>query len=711
MLTRILFLVFVLSNCSVYADMGYNLWLRYDKIENQEILKKYQKQLRIIISEKESETQKVAKAEIKRALKGLGNLEINESTKITSNALVIGTPESSAIVASLKVSSSDLQVIGNEGYIIRTVLADKNKLTAVIGNTDIGVLYGVFHLLRLLQTHSGIEELNIIEAPKIKYRILDHWDNLNGTVERGYAGSSIWDWQMLPGYIDPRYVDYARANASVGINGTVLNNVNASTESLTLPYIIKTAAIAKALRPYGMKVYLTAKFNAPQQIGGLATSDPLDPKVKNWWQKKVAEIYAHIPDFGGFLVKANSEGQPGPQDYKRSHADGANMMADVLAPYKGIVMWRTFVYENRLNEDRAKQAYEEFTPLDGKFNKNIFLQPKYGPIDFQPREAYNPLFGAMPNTPLMMEFQLTQEYLGFSTHLVYLAPLFKEYLNTDTYSKGRGSTIAKILTGDLEGHKISGVAGVANIGSDINWTGHPFAQSNWFAYGRMAWNPSESVAKVADDWLRMTFSNDTGFINPVKKIMLESRETAVSYMTPLGLNHIMNYASHYGPGPWYKDQFWDAWDYHQADSLGIGVNRSSSGTNAVEQYFRPLRDSLENIDTTPERLLLWFHHVPWDYKLKSGKTLWEEFIGKYYEGVEKVAEMENVWEKVGTKIDSYRYNQTKQLLAEQRREAEWWRDGSVLYWQSFSKLPLPNKFKKPEKDLKHYMHLPFPDRD
>ena len=544
--------------------------------------------------------------------------------------------------------------------------------------------------------------------PKLQRRMLNHWDNLNGTIERGYAGYTLWDWQRLPGYIDPRYRDYARANASIGINGTVLNNVNANARSLTTEYLIKAAALADVFRPYGIRVYLTARFSAPKELRALNTADPLDPEVRQWWKDKVKEIYKYIPDFGGFLVKANSEGQPGPQDYKRTHADGANMMAEALEPYGGIVMWRAFVYENSRNVDRAGNGYEEFKPLDGKFNKNVFVQPKNGPIDFQPREPFHPLFGAMPQTPLMLEFQITQEYLGYATNLAYLGPLFEECLDADTYTKGKGTTVANVLEDYNRSHGISGIAGVANIGTDINWCGHLFGQSNWYAFGRMAWNPKLSSEEVADEWLRMTFNNNTSFVNPIKEMMQQSRETVVNYRNPLGLNHIMNFATHYGPGPWYKDPHWDAKDYHKADETGIGVDRTSKGSNVVNQYAKPLAEILENLNTCPQKDLLWFHHLPWDYKMPSGKILWDELVAYYYKGVEEVRGMRKLWDSMEGKIDAERFNHVKQLLKVQEDEAIWWRDGCVLYFQTFSKRPIPSQHEHPKHTLEYYKRIPFP---
>jgi alpha-glucuronidase len=541
--------------------------------------------------------------------------------------------------------------------------------------------------------------------------VLDHWDNLNRTVERGYAGFSIWDWHKLPGYIDQRYKDYARANAAIGINGTVLNNVNANALSLSKEYLEKTAALANVFRPYGIKVYLSARFSAPMEAGGLKTADPLDPTVQQWWKDKVKEIYSYIPDFGGFLVKANSEGQPGPQNYGRTHADGANMLADALAPYKGIVMWRAFVYDAKADQDRFKQAYEEFKPLDGKFRENVAIQVKNGPIDFQPREPFHPLFGAMPHTPLMLEFQLTQEYLGFATHLVYLPTLFREVLDADTYEKGKGSTVAKVIDGSLEGHAISGMAGVANIGNDRNWTGHPFGQANWYALGRLAWDHSLSPEKIADEWLRQTFSNDPDFVGPVKKMMLASHETLVNYMTPLGLHHIMGYSHHYGPAPWYDKAARADWNpvyFHRADSSGIGFDRTTSGSDALGQYTPEARRQWENLRNCPDEYLLWFHHVPWTYTLHSGRTLWNEMCYRYQSGVAGVQQMVRTWDSVARYVDEERASQVKMLLNIQLNEARWWRDACLSYFQTFSGMPLPQGVPAPAHTLEYYKSLTFP---
>lgn len=692
----------------LHAENGYDLWLRYQKVDNSQLLNSYSKTLAKLNFPVNSATLTEAKNELQQGLDGLLDTNLPETDGISKGTLLVGTPASSKVLSGIHAITNEISVLGDEGFLIKTMKVNGTPCTVIAARKDMGVMYGVFHFLRLLQTQSDIKELNITQVPKLQRRMLNHWDNLNGTIERGYAGYTLWDWQRLPGYSDPRYRDYARANASIGINGTVLNNVNANARSLTTEYLIKAAALADVFRPYGIRVYLTARFSAPKELRALNTADPLDPEVRQWWKDKVKEIYKYIPDFGGFLVKANSEGQPGPQDYKRTHADGANMMAEALEPYGGIVMWRAFVYENSRNVDRAGNGYEEFKPLDGKFNKNVFVQPKNGPIDFQPREPFHPLFGAMPQTPLMLEFQITQEYLGYATNLAYLGPLFEECLDADTYTKGKGTTVANVLEDYNRSHGISGIAGVANIGTDINWCGHLFGQSNWYAFGRMAWNPELSSEEVADEWLRMTFNNNTSFVNPIKEMMQQSRETIVNYRNPLGLNHIMNFATHYGPGPWYKDPHWDAKDYHKADETGIGVDRTSKGSNVVNQYAKPLAEILENLNTCPQKDLLWFHHLPWDYKMPSGKILWDELVAYYYKGVEEVRGMRKLWDSMEGKIDAERFNHVKQLLKVQEDEAIWWRNGCVLYFQTFSKRPIPSQHEHPKHTLEYYKRIPFP---
>ncbi|ROH94161.1 alpha-glucuronidase [Chryseobacterium cucumeris] len=585
-----------------------------------------------------------------------------------------------------------------DGY---RIVSTSEKIVISAGK-EIGLLYGVYHILRLQQTKANLSHLNTIEKPSYDVRILNHWDNLDGSIERGYAGRSLWKWEDLPGKISPRYEEYARANASIGINSVVLNNVNASPNMLREDYLKKVKVLADIFRPYGIKVYLSVNFSSPKVLGGLQNSDPLNKDVQKWWKDKAAEIYRLIPDFGGFLVKANSEGQPGPQDYGRTHADGANMMADALKPYSGIVMWRAFVYSPS-KDDRAKQAYMEFVPLDGKFRDNVIIQIKNGPVDFQPREAFNPLFGALRKTSEMVEFQITQEYLGFSNHLVFLAPLFKETLDSDTYSDGQGSTIAKITDGTLRPAKLTAISAVANIGEDTNWTGHHFAQANWYAFGRLAWNHQLNSEQIAEEWIKMTFTDDQNFLNPVKEIMLSSRETAVDYMMPLGLHHIFAGGHHYGPEPWgdYKGgrPDWSPVYYHQADAQGVGFNRTKTGSNAVSQYFPPLNERYGNISTCPENLILWFHHVPWDYTMKDGKSLWDELCYTYDSGVKKVRDYQKTWDRMEPYIDKQRFTDVQSKLKIQSKDAVWWKDACLLYFQTFSKKPIPYDIERPVHQL------------
>ncbi|HRJ30099.1 MAG TPA: alpha-glucuronidase family glycosyl hydrolase [Cyclobacteriaceae bacterium] len=704
-LLYILFLTFT----AVHSEDGYRLWLRYDPITNKAVATGYKKNISGWMVYGNSPTLSLVKKEIQQGLAGLiGN--IPEVKTPGSSTVLLGTPQSSEIIRNLNLDTR-LKNLGNEGFLILTTTYQKKKLTVIAAPEEIGVLYGAFHFLKLLQTHQPIDKLDIESSPRINLRVLNHWDNLDRTVERGYAGFSLWDWHKLPDYIDPRYHDYARANASIGINGTVVTNVNANARVLSEYYLEKVAALADVFRPYGIRIYLTARFSAPIELGGLKTADPLDPTVQQWWNDKVKEIYTLIPDFGGFLVKANSEGQPGPQNYNRNHADGANMLADAVAPFNGIVMWRAFVYDDKVPDDRAKQAYNEFKPLDGTFRKNVLIQVKNGAIDFQPREPFHPMFGTLPHTPLMMEFQITQEYTGFSTHLVYLANQFKECLDADTHAKGTGSTVAKVIDGSLDNHSRSGIAGVANIGTDRNWTGHPFAQANWYAFGRLAWDHQLSAQSIAEEWIKMTFTNDQTFVNPIKEIMDKSWETNVSYMTPLGLHHIMGWSHHYGPAPWIKDKHradWTSVYYHQASKEGIGFNRSSTGSNAIAQYNEPVARLFGSREQCPEKFLLWFHHVGWDEKLKSGKTLWEEICRHYYAGAEEVKSFQQKWNTLEGKVDQERFEHVKMLLAIQYNEAIWWRNACVLYFQSFSGLPIPNGLEKPDQPLEYYMNLEFP---
>lgn len=686
------------------AEDGYDLWLRYAPA-NDARAGEINRHATAIATTGHNATLIAATQELQRGVLGMTHTTPILTRAVAQGALWLATP---ATDATLPVA---LDGLGDEGYAIRSTQAGGKAVTLIAANSDVGLLHGAFHWLRLAQSGAPLDRLDIRNAPKIKLRLLNHWDNLDGMVERGYAGQSIWDWWRLPDYKGPRYTDYARANASIGINGTVLNNVNAKATSLTAPYIAKAAALADVFRPYGIKVYLSVKWTAPMELDGLKTADPLDPQVAAWWKAKADEIYRAIPDFGGFLVKANSEGQPGPQDYDRTHADGANMLAAAVKPHGGIVMWRAFVYAHDNPDDRAKQAYDDFKPLDGKFADNVIVQVKNGAIDFQPREPFHPLFGAMPKTPLMMEFQITKEYLGQSTHLTYLGPLFEETLDADTYARGKGSTVAKVIDGTLDGHKLTGIAGVANIGVDRDWSGSIFNQADWYAFGRLAWNPDLSAEAIAREWAAMTFTPDPKLVKPVVAMMMGSREAAVDYMTPLGLAHVMGTGHHYGPAPWISDLARPEWNpvyYHKADATGIGFDRTKSGSNAIAQYAPPVAKMLADPKTTPEKELLWFHHLPWDYRLKSGETLWDGLVHHYDRGVAYVADMQKTWESLRPLVDPERFAQTESFLKIQHREAKWWRDASIAYFQSIAKRPLPTGSDAPAHDLDWYKAQDFP---
>lgn len=570
----------------------------------------------------------------------------------------------------------------------------------ITASNPIGLLYGAYELIRLQNTDayntgSGNQQnfskaIDETEKPQVGLRILNHWDNLDGSIERGYAGKSIFKWEeiklgkngkggSISKSLHDRLITYARANASLGINGSVLNNVNASPKMMTAEYINKVKVIANILRPYGIRVYLSINFASPMALGYTKTADPLDKKVQQWWQKKAKEIYAAIPDFGGFLVKANSEGQPGPGDYHRTHAEGANMLADAVKPYGGIIMWRSFVYgANHKGEDRVKQAVSEFKGMDGKFRDNVILQSKNGPLDFQPREPYAPIFDNIRQTPQIAELQITQEYLGQSKHLTYLAPMWKEFF------------------GFVNPSKLVGISGVANIGDDANWCGHPFSQANWYAFGRLAWNPSLSAEEIAHEWLVQTYENqDEKFTKPVEMMMMTSREACVNYMMPLGLHHIFKFDHHYGPEP---DGFiasypleWCPVYYHKADAKGIGFDRSSKGTDAVGQYPEPYRSQYDNIETCPEEYLLWFHHVAWNYKMKSGSTLWQELCMKYNMGVAMVEVYRDFWHtsaKQYMKGHEQEWQHTDSLLNVQLENAKEWRETCLKYFQTFSKMDI-----------------------
>lgn len=661
---------FVLISTGVNAEDGHNLWLRAKSAIPVEVR-----------CSKKSPTI---------------NIAINELTN--------GWQGKAGQLIELKIVKDKL--LKEDGFRL-----SENSIQA---KTDAGLLYGAFEILRRQQTGASLTEEVI--NPSYNLRLLNHWDNLDGSVERGYAGRSIF-WRGIDSLEVSAeditlWKEYARANASVGINATVLNNVNASPTVLTKPVLERAKAVADVLRPYGIKTYLAVNFASPEVIGGLKTADPLDPEVQAWWKEKVKEIYDLIPDFGGFLVKANSEGQPGPQNFGRTHADGANMMAEALEPYNGIVMWRAFVYDPS-DEDRAKQAYNEFMPLDGQFHENVIIQVKNGPIDFQPREPFSPLFGAMKQTTVMPELQVTMEYLGQSVHLVFLAPMWEEFLKSETWQEGAGSTVARCTDGSLFNQKYSAIAGVANIGLDANWCGHDFAQANWYAFGRQAWNHSITSAQIADEWLKLTFGPQNSaeetsaydlewnlsFLQPVKQMMLNSHEATVNYMMPLGLHHIFSAHAHYGPGPWWAPEGmrpdWTPPYYHQADSFGIGFDRTASGSDAIRQYHEPLASQLADVNTCPEAFLLWFHHVSWNHKMKNGRTLWNELCYRYDEGVKQVREFQRIWDKAERFVDAERFAAIQHKLIKHSLDAQEWKDACLLYFQQFSKQPIPYELERP----------------
>jgi len=687
------------------AEDGYRLWLRYDPIDDANLRASYSKLASTVVIQANSPTLLAAQNELVTGLQGLLGQKISVQTHSTAGqaAIVVATPTTEPGIA--RRLAAELKTVGDEGYVLKTVQRDAASPQIVIAaNQDVGALYGVFAFLRQLQTHRAIDALAITSQPRIQHRILDHWDNLNRSIERGYAGQSLWEWFELPDYINPRYRDYARADASIGINGIVLNNVNAESLILTAPYLTKIAALADVFRPYGIHVYLSARFSAPVELGGLPNADPLNPAVQKWWRDKTDEIYRAVPDFGGFLVKANSEGQPGPQNYGRTHADGANVLADAVAPHGGIVMWRAFVYDQDVKEDRARQAFDEFKPLDGKFRSNVIVQIKNGPIDFMPREPFHPLFGAMPKTPIALEVQIAQEYLGCDIQLVYLATLFKEALDADTFTEGPGSTVAKVVDGTLDHHALTAIAGVANTGSDRDWTGHPLLQANWYAFGRLAWDHQLTPAAIADEWIRQTYSNSRDVLDKMMPMLLGSREAVVDYSMPLGLHHIMARDHHYGPGPWTVGgrPDWTAPYYHRADAQGLGFDRTATGSTALLVYSPQIQKNWGDLATCPDNLLLWFHHVPWDYRMRSGKTLWDELCGHYQFGVEQVRSWQKTWDSLEPVIDHERFLHVKQLLSRQQHDAREYKDACLLYFQTFSHRPFASGCEPAEHDLAYY---------
>lgn len=667
---------------------GYRLWLRY--APPGAAAEEYRRTVRHVLVEGQSPTAAAIRAEMQMALASLLGASVPVRQQgFPERGLVIGTPASSTAIRELGWERA-LAATGPEGYVIRQARIGGRPAIAVASSGEGGALYGAFHLLRLMQTGRTLERLNITERPRLQLRLLNHWDNLDGSVERGYAGRSLWHWDELPERLDERYVDYARANASIGINGTVINNVNANVRSLAPEYLAKAAALANVWRPYGLRLYLSANFAAPVRLGGLPNADPLDSRVIDWWRAKADEIYKLIPDFGGFTVKANSEGQPGPKDYNRNHAEGANTIAAALEPHGGRVLWRAFIYDEDVDRDRVKRAHIEFTRLDGQFRPNVAVQVKNGPLDFQPREPFHPLFGALKDTPIVAEIQPTQEYLGQAKHLVYLGTQWKEFLDADTHAYGRGSTVGRTLDGSLAPARITGMASVVNPGRDRNWCGHHFSQANWYAAGRLSWDHQLSAETIADEWTRMTFGTDPRTAETIQRMMLSSHETFVRYTMPLGLHHLIG-GDHYAPMPENDDprrEDWTAIYYHRASPEAIGFDRTMKGSQAVAQYFPPVRDTFDDVGTCPEKLLLWFHRLPWDHRMRSGRTLWDELCATYDQGAREAAALEKTWASLQGGIDARRHREVAERLRIQVEHAAQWRDHILGYFARFSGRPI-----------------------
>lgn len=668
---------------------GYTLWLDYKPLEgNAKSYDGYRPYLANVQVVGDSSLCASAASELRLALPLLFETDVKVAESAAAATMTAVTGKGSIIVGRFDLlkhlCGKDCGV--NNGY---RIVVQNNPSPAIflLGKTDNDVLYAVFHFLRLLQTGAPVSSINLQESPKIKWRMLDHWDNPDLSIERGYAGKSLWKWDELPSKVDPRYTDYARACASIGLNASVLNNVNADSGILEGPMLQKVAAIADVLRKYGISVFLSVNFGSPKIIGKLKTADPLDAEVIAWWKKKAFEIYALIPDFGGFLVKADSEGQPGPFAYGRTHADGANMLASALREHGGIVIWRAFVYGHGEN-DRAKKAYAQFKGHDGEFLPNAALQVKNGAIDFQPREPVHPLFGGMEKTPVFMEFQITQEYLGQANHLVYLAPMWKEILDFDTHARGEGTTVARLISSELAPSGFSGMAAVSNTGDDRNWCGHFFHAANWFAYGRLAWNPALKSDDIAREWIACTWGGNKKTADIIFKMMKGSWETCIDYMTPLCLHHIMNEGHHYGPNPGDMTpprEDWRSRYYHRASRTGLGFDRTRTGSGAVDQYHPPVSDMFNDIKQCPEKYLLWFHHVPWDTVLSSGRKLMDEIAFRYRRGVMAVEEMLSDWKTLDGKVDALRFSHVLEKLKIQLADAHEWETVCTEYFRPFSK--------------------------
>ncbi len=679
----------VVAGESKNDSSGSSLWLDYRAL-TPDLQKEWSESAQRIYCPGTSEILLNARNELKTAIEGFVESRVIISKSSDGEGMImLGTlAQLKELMPKNLVDTAN--ALKDVGYLMESVIHEGKKNTFIVSKNEAGVLYGTFHFIRLMQTGTPANPLRITSEPAVQMRMLNHWDNLNGSIERGYGGRSLWKWDELPDQTDPRYREYARFCASIGINGVVLNNVNADPRILRPDYLEKVAVLAREFRAWGIRTYLSANFAAPMHpsdtpdrmkhwggIGNLDTADPLDPAVQEWWKKKATEIYRLIPDFGGFLVKADSEGMVGPRVYERTHLEGANMLADALAPHGGTLIWRAFVYGS--SEDRALDAYLEFKPYDGEFRDNVFIQVKNGPLDFQPREPFTPLFGSMPQTHLALELQVAKEYLGHATTLAFLGSKWSEILGSDTYAKGSGSTVAKVIDGSLYGQKKTCIAGVANTGDGDEWCGSVFNQANWYAYGRLAWNPRLSADEIAEEWIKMTFECDLPTSMVIKSMMMGSYDAYVNYTMPLGLNFLVAMSDHYKPLPESRKK------YHKADEGGIGFDRTSRGSNYVGQYHPELRDIFDDPAKTPLNYLLWFHHLPWNTKLSTERTLWEELVFRYDRGVSDVDEMAETWKTLEGKIAPDRHASVMSKLIQEKQFARMWRDKCINYFSEFAK--------------------------
>jgi alpha-glucuronidase len=692
----------LLIGVSAQAENGYDAWLRYRPIGDAKLRDSYRGAFTHVVVENPAPVLNAAGEELQRGLSGLLDAAIPFADQVTQDGAVIVT-SGNAPLAHKTLEAADADDLVDDGYVIRTGDVDGRQCTVIAARNDRGALYGAFALLRRVQLHQSVDELNVRDEPGIPMRIANHWDNLDGTIERGYAGPSIFRWDQLP-QLDPRYEDYARLLASVGIHGLCPNNESgfrdANTQILTPEHLKKAAALAAPFRKYGISLYFAVGFNAPRVLGGLDTADPIDPRVRKWWADKAQEIHEHIPDFGGFVVKADSEGQPGPYDYGRNHADGANMLAEALKPHGGLVLWRTFVYHLE-GGDRARMGYDIFHPLDGEFADNVVLYTMTFPIDFLTREPVAPVLGGMPDTNMMVEMQITQEYNGQDIHLCYLVPQWRSVLQFDTHAEGEGSAVQKVIDGSLFGQEHAGIAGVPNVGRDPTWLGHHLHMANFHGFGRLAWAPDRPAEEIAEEWTRMTFSHDPLVVETVVDMLLRSHEIYESYTAPMGLGVLHEHSQHLDPAPHYRHF------YHQADSQGVGFDRTAAtGSGFVDQYHPPVSRQYEKVETTPTQLLLFFHHLPYTHRLDNGRTLVQYLYDLYFDGVEQARQMRDKWRALEGRIDPERYEHVLNKLDQQVEHAAKWRDTMTLFFFQLSGIPDEHNRIRSEYRLRHQGELP-----